>query len=297
MTGIAPCDVGPRDGLQNEGEGAGRPLRGPSCAARWPTPALRRVRGGELRPRRPRAADGGCGGRPARARRAGGGDRHLGARVGPALGLDPALAAGGPQRARRRDGDERSSSRANVNRSRDEAAEAAYGSDRARRRGGGDSLPARWSVAFGCPFEGEVDPGVVDDLLGRMATPARRSDAGRHDRRRGAGPGPRGCGAPPRTGAVGVHLHDTRNRASGRARRARGGRHVSSPPSAARAAAVRRAPRATSPPRTSPGCSNARGTTGVDVDAVVAVAHWLEEQLGRPLPGALSRPGCKLTGV
>ena len=37
--------------------------------------------------------------------------------------------------------------------------------------------------------------------------------------------------------------------------------------------------------------------TGVDVDAVVDVAHWLEEQLERPLPGALSRPGCSLTGV
>jgi len=30
---------------------------------------------------------------------------------------------------------------------------------------------------------------------------------------------------------------------------------------------------------------------------VVRVAHWLEEQLERPLPGALSRPGCSLTGV
>ena len=38
-------------------------------------------------------------------------------------------------------------------------------------------------------------------------------------------------------------------------------------------------------------------STGVDVDAVVRVAHWLEEQLERPLPGALSRPGCSLTGV
>ena len=31
--------------------------------------------------------------------------------------------------------------------------------------------------------------------------------------------------------------------------------------------------------------------------AVVAIAHWLEEQLERPLPGALSRPGCSLAGV
>jgi len=33
------------------------------------------------------------------------------------------------------------------------------------------------------------------------------------------------------------------------------------------------------------------------VEAVVAIAHWLEEQLERPLPGALSRPGCSLAGV
>ena len=32
--------------------------------------------------------------------------------------------------------------------------------------------------------------------------------------------------------------------------------------------------------------------TGIDVDALVGVAHWPEEQLRRPLPGALSRPGC-----
>ena len=37
--------------------------------------------------------------------------------------------------------------------------------------------------------------------------------------------------------------------------------------------------------------------TGIDVEAVVAIAHWLEEQLERPLPGALSRPGCSLVGV
>jgi hydroxymethylglutaryl-CoA lyase len=37
--------------------------------------------------------------------------------------------------------------------------------------------------------------------------------------------------------------------------------------------------------------------TGIEVEAVVAIAHWLEEQLERPLPGALSRPGCSLAGV
>jgi hypothetical protein len=33
--------------------------------------------------------------------------------------------------------------------------------------------------------------------------------------------------------------------------------------------------------------------TGVDVDAVVEVAHWLEEQLERSAPGALSRPDAR----
>jgi crotonobetainyl-CoA:carnitine CoA-transferase CaiB-like acyl-CoA transferase len=32
--------------------------------------------------------------------------------------------------------------------------------------------------------------------------------------------------------------------------------------------------------------------TGIDVDAVIEVAHWLESRLDRTLPGALSRPGC-----
>ena len=37
--------------------------------------------------------------------------------------------------------------------------------------------------------------------------------------------------------------------------------------------------------------------TGIDVEAVVLIAHWLEHQLEQPLPGALSRPGCTLTPV
>src|SRR5690349_11116506 len=58
--------------------------------------------------------------------------------------------------------------RANVNRSRDEAAAAVFGLI-ADATAAGATVAGTVSVAFGCPFEGDVDPGVVDDLLARMA--------------------------------------------------------------------------------------------------------------------------------
>jgi len=191
--------------------------------------------------------------------------------------------------------------RANVNRSRDEAAEAAYALiERAVAEGA--TVAGTVSVAFGCPFEGAVDPGVVDDQLARMAAAgatelmladtigiAVPSQVRRAVERAAA------HGQP-----YGVHLHDTRNTAVANALTALDAGATLFESSVGGAGGCPFAPGATGNLATEDlaWVLEREGVeTGIDVEAVVAIAHWLEEQLERPLPGALSRPGCSLVGV
>jgi hydroxymethylglutaryl-CoA lyase/(R)-citramalyl-CoA lyase len=191
--------------------------------------------------------------------------------------------------------------RANVNRSRDEAAEAAYALiERAVAEGA--TVAGTVSVAFGCPFEGAVDPGVVDDQLARMAAAgatelmladtigiAVPSQVRRAVERAAA------HGQP-----YGVHLHDTRNTAVANALTALAAGATLFESSVGGAGGCPFAPGATGNLATEDlaWVLEREGVeTGIDVEAVVAIAHWLEEQLERPLPGALSRPGCSLAGV
>ena len=117
-------------------------------------------------------------------------------------------------------------------------------------------MTATVSVAFGCPFEGRVDPGLVIEHAHRMAA-AGADEVILADTI--------GVGVPkqvrellprvPLEGGkpVGLHLHNTRNTGyANAARRASStARRSSTPPSAASAAArSRRARPATSPPRT-----------------------------------------------
>ena len=163
------------------GRGAGA---GGAGGARQPArrrgPAARR--GGQLRARRPRAADGGRrGGR--RRDRAARGHRVLGPRAQRA-GL----------RALRR-------CRARPRQRTLGATESSTGATATRRSRGGRAQVERIlaaaqepatvtiSVAFGCPFEGEVDPGAVADA-GR-AFRAAGGRPRRHDRRRRAARGAR----------------------------------------------------------------------------------------------------------
>ncbi len=153
------------------------------------------------------------------------------------------------------------------------------------------------SVAFGCPYEGEVDPGNVEriastsaaagareivlcDTIG-VATP--RTVRLLVDRCRQA------LGLP-----IGVHLHDTRNTAI----------------AGVLAAIDAGATVVDSSVGGVGGCPNAPGAqgnvatedvvytleregidTGVDLDAVIRVAVWLSKVLNRPLPGHLHRAG------
>ena len=298
MTAVALCDVGPRDGLQNEPKALAPETRADLCG-RLAAAGLRRIAAASFvrEDRVPQMAgaevvlgalDGAAG------------DVDVSALVLNPRGLDRALAAG-VRTIHVAVMATEAFARANVNRSRDEAAGAAVELI-ARAVAEGAAVAGAVSVAFGCPFEGDVDPGVVDDLLARMA------DAGAAElmladtigvavpsQVRRAVERAAAHGRP-----YGVHLHDTRNTAIANTIAALEGGATLFESSVGGAGGCPFAPGATGNLATEDlaWVLEREGiATGVDVEAVVATAHWLEEQLERPLPGALSRPGCSLTGM
>ena len=296
MTAIALCDVGPRDGLQNEGKALSPAARADLCA-RLAGAGLRRIEAvsfvREDRVPQMAGAEEVLGALDGGAR-----DADVSALVLNPRGLDRALAAG-VRTVHVAVMATEAFARANVNRSRDEAAEAAYALiERAVAEGA--TVAGTVSVAFGCPFEGAVDPGVVDDQLARMAAAgatelmladtigiAVPSQVRRAVERAAA------HGQP-----YGVHLHDTRNTAIANALAALEAGASRFESSVGGAGGCPFAPGATGNLATEDLAwvlAREGVPTGVDIEAVVEVAHWLEAQLGRPLPGALSRPGCSLS--
>jgi len=298
VTAIALCDVGPRDGLQNEGK-ALSPAARPDLCARLAGAGLRRIEAVSF-VREDRVPQMAGAEEVLGVLNGGAGDADVSALVLNPRGLDRALAAG-VRTVHVAVMATEAFARANVNRSRDEAAEAAYALiERAVAEGA--TVAGTVSVAFGCPFEGAVDPGVVDDQLARMAAAgatelmladtigiAVPSQVRRAVERAAA------HGQP-----YGVHLHDTRNTAVANALTALDAGATLFESSVGGAGGCPFAPGATGNLATEDlaWVLEREGVeTGIDVEAVVAIAHWLEEQLERPLPGALSRPGCSLVGV
>jgi isopropylmalate/homocitrate/citramalate synthase len=145
------------------------------------------------------------------------------------------------------------------------------------------------SCAFGCPFEGRVDEGVVAELAGRwgdaevvladtigVAVPSqvRRLVS--------------------RVRPAGIHLHNTRNTgyASAVAALEEGVRLFDA--SVGGLGGCPYAPRATGNVATEDlvWLLEAEGAeTGIDVDALIATSEWLESVLGRRLEGYLYRAG------
>jgi len=149
------------------------------------------------------------------------------------------------------------------------------------------------SVAFGCPFEGEVDPGAVVELAGKLeadelvladtigvATPsAVRSLVGRV----GA------LGKP-----VGFHGHNTRNTGYANALAALEAGATVLDASIGGLGGCPYAPRATGNIATEDLVYLLEGEgieTGVDLDALIEVSQWLEGVLGRTLEGQVYRAG------
>jgi hydroxymethylglutaryl-CoA lyase/(R)-citramalyl-CoA lyase len=145
------------------------------------------------------------------------------------------------------------------------------------------------SVAFGCPFEGAVDPGVVAalaeqfagagevvlaDTIGVATPSAVRSLVERVD------------------GNVGGHFHNTRNTGYANALAALEAGATVLDASVGGLGGCPFAPRATGNIATEDLVYLLEGEgveTGVDLDALIRVSQGLEQTLGRTLPGQLYR--------
>ncbi|HWJ45743.1 MAG TPA: hydroxymethylglutaryl-CoA lyase [Gaiellaceae bacterium] len=151
-------------------------------------------------------------------------------------------------------------------------------------------------VAFGCPFEGAVDPGRVAELAARLAA---------------AGTGEVtvadtvGVGVPrqvrdlvgrlvPLGLPVGIHLHNTRNNGFANAYAALDAGATVFDASVGGIGGCPFAPRATGNVATEDLLYLLHGEgvrTGIDLDALIEVAKWLEARLGRELEGQVYKAG------
>ena len=149
------------------------------------------------------------------------------------------------------------------------------------------------SVAFGCPFEGRVDPGRVAELCDRLtadelvladtigvATPTRVRRLVERVQ----------LSAP----VVGVHLHNTRNTGYANALAALEAGATVLDASIGGLGGCPYAPKATGNIATEDLVYLLEGegvATGIDLDALIAVSGWVEGLLGRRLDGYVYRAG------
>jgi len=145
------------------------------------------------------------------------------------------------------------------------------------------------SVAFGCPFEGRVDPGVVAELAAEFET----AEVVLADTIGVATPR-QVHSLVERTAAAGVHLHNTRSTGYANAVAAleAGATHFDA--SCGGLGGCPYAPRATGNVATEDLVYLFEGDgveTGIDLDALIGVSQWLEGVLGRRLEGQVYRAG------
>jgi isopropylmalate/homocitrate/citramalate synthase len=183
----------------------------------------------------------------------------------------------------------------NANASVEESAQTA---ERIVQRAHADGIRATVTigVSFGCPFEGAVDPGFVLELAGRFAAAgadeivfADTVGVGvPRQARRLVADGVK-LGVP-----VGVHLHNTRNTGFANALAALEAGATVFDACVGGIGGCPFAPRATGNIATEDLAYLFAGEgvdTGIDLDALIAIAEWLEGLLGRPLPGQVYRAG------
>ena len=152
------------------------------------------------------------------------------------------------------------------------------------------------SVAFGCPFEGPVPPervlSIVEQLMAippdeicladtiGVGVPSQVKELVRGAMRLGA--------------TVGAHFHNTRNTGYANAVAALDEGVVSLDASVGGAGGCPFAPKATGNIATEDLVYLMRGLgimTGIDLDALIDVSQWLGAQLGKELPGMVARAG------
>ncbi len=179
-------------------------------------------------------------------------------------------------------------------------AEAAQSAERMIAAGheAGIRVTATLAVAFGCPFEGRVDPGIVADHSERMA--AAGADELMLADTIGVGvPAQVRRLLPDAVAAmdgrpVGLHLHNTRN--TGYANAATGLEHGATVLDASLGGlgGCPFAPRATGNIATEDLVYLLEGegvSSGVSLDALIETAEWLTGVLGRELPGLVYKAG------
>jgi hydroxymethylglutaryl-CoA lyase/(R)-citramalyl-CoA lyase len=151
-------------------------------------------------------------------------------------------------------------------------------------------------VAFGCPFEGAVDPGRVAELAARFAAAgvdeilvADTVGVGVPRQARDLVERILPLGRP-----VGVHLHNTRNNGFANAMAALEAGATVFDASVGGIGGCPFAPRATGNVATEDLVYLFQGEgieTGVDLEALIGVATWLESNLGRELEGQVYKAG------
>jgi isopropylmalate/homocitrate/citramalate synthase len=280
---VTLCDVGPRDGLQNESEAFGPAMRG-ELVNRLAAAGLPRVEAVSFV-------------RDDRVPQMAGADDVV-AGIGRRDGVEYSglvlnergwerFAASGLDRVNVTFAATESFNRENGNASLEEAVARA---EAILVRAGAVPATVTISVCFGCPFEGSVDPGVVAELAARFAG---RAEVVLADTIGVATPSTvRALVA--QTGAQGFHGHNTRNTgyANCLAALEAGARVLDA--SIGGLGGCPYAPRATGNVATEDVVYLLEGEgirTGVDLDALIAISQWLESLLGRKLEGYVYRAG------
>jgi hydroxymethylglutaryl-CoA lyase/(R)-citramalyl-CoA lyase len=289
------CDVGPRDGLQNHSVTLAPEARAELCV-RLAAAGLRRVEAASfVHPGRvPQMA----GAEEVLAALAGHDEASWSGLVLNPRGLERAQAAGvGEVHLSYALTD--SFAERNQGATRDVAA-AATREMAGVAKAAGARVSVSLSVAFGCPFEGRVDPGLVVEHVGLLAASG-ADEVMLADTIGVAVPSQAralvrdSLGVADGRAVVGLHLHNTRNTgyANAIAGLEAGARAFEA--SVGGLGGCPFAPNATGNIATEDLVYLLDGEgveTGVDLDALIAVAAWLEERLGgAPLPGLLHRAG------
>ena len=280
---VTLCDVGPRDGLQNESE-TFEPLLRAGLVNRLAAAGLPRIEAVSfVRDDRVPQMAGAEKVVEAIERRAG---TEYSGLVLNERGWDR-FAASGLDRVNATFGATESFNRENGNAT---LAEAVARVEAILLRAAGVPATVTISVCFGCPFEGRVDPGVVGELAARFVG---RAEVVLADTIGVATPSAvRSLVA--QTAAQGFHGHNTRNTGYANCLAAldAGARLLDA--SVGGLGGCPYAPRATGNVATEDVVYLLEGEgidTGVDLDALIGVSAWLESILGRKLEGYVYRAG------
>jgi isopropylmalate/homocitrate/citramalate synthase len=280
---VTLCDVGPRDGLQNDAAVLAPAVRAELCE-RLAATGLPRVEAASFV--HPKLVPQMAGAEEVFAALPQS-DTTWAALVLNQRGLDRAVAAGAEEIHVAYPVTE-TFARRNQNMGLEEAATAAAAIVDAAHEAGLRAT-ATLGAAFGCPFEGRVDPGVVADHARRMAAADELLLADTI-----------GVGTPGQVkrlvalvdGPVGLHLHNTRNTGYANAYAGLEEGVTLFDASVGGLGGCPFAPRATGNIATEDLLYLLEGEgvdTGVDLDGVIGVAEWLSGVLGRPLPGLVHR--------